>query len=90
LISLNSCGSISGGGLPLAFLSEGEEGDVVEVRGGRGLAQRLADMGLTPSTKVKVIKSCPPGPMLVSFRDSRIALGRGITMKIFVSMAEGP
>ena len=87
---MNSCGSISGRGLPLAFLSEGEEGNVVEVRGGRGLAQRLTDMGLTPSTRVLVIKSCPPGPMLVSFRDSRIALGRGITMKIFVNRLEGP
>jgi ferrous iron transport protein A len=87
---MNSCGSISGGGLPLAFLSEGEEGNVVEVRGGRGLAQRLTDMGLTPSTRVLVIRSCPPGPMLVSFRDSRIALGRGITMKIFVNRLEGP
>jgi ferrous iron transport protein A len=87
---MNSCGSISGGGLPLAFLSEGEEGNVVEVRGGRGLAQRLTDMGLTPSTRVLVIRSCPPGPMLVSFRDSRIVLGRGITMKIFVNRLEGP
>jgi len=87
---MNSRGSISGGGLPLALLSEGEEGDVLEVRGGKGLVQRLTDMGLTPSTRVLVIRSCPPGPMLVSFRDSRIALGRGITMKIFVNRSEGP
>ncbi len=86
---MNSCGSISGGGLPLAFLSEGEEGAILEVRGGKGLVQRLSDMGFTPSTKVKVIRSHPPGPMLVQFRDSRIALGRGITMKIFVSREEG-
>jgi ferrous iron transport protein A len=59
------------------------------VRGGRGLAQRLFDMGLTPSAKVRVLKSCPPGPMLVQFRDSRIALGRGIAMKILVSRVEG-
>jgi len=87
---MNSRGAISGGGLPLARLSEGEEGDVLEVRGGKGLVQRLTDMGLTPSTRVLVIRSCPPGPMLVSFRDSRIALGRGITMKIFVNRSEGP
>ncbi|HNR57109.1 MAG TPA: FeoA domain-containing protein [Methanothrix sp.] len=73
----------------MAFLSEGEEGNVVAVRGGRGLAQRLTDMGLTPSTKVKVLRSCPPGPILLQFRDSRIALGRGIAMKILVSRSEG-
>ncbi|NLX38540.1 MAG: ferrous iron transport protein A [Methanothrix sp.] len=75
--------------MPLAFLSEGEEGAILEVRGGKGLVQRLSDMGFTPSTKVKVIRSHPPGPMLVQFRDSRIALGRGISMKIFVSREEG-
>jgi ferrous iron transport protein A len=64
-------------------------GDVLEVKVGRGLAQRLSDMGLIPSTKVKVLKSCPPGPMLLQFRDSRIALGRGIAMKIFVNRSEG-
>ncbi|HPY71917.1 MAG: FeoA domain-containing protein [Methanothrix sp.] len=73
----------------MAFLSEGEEGAILEVRGGKGLVQRLSDMGFTPSTKVKVIRSHPPGPMLVQFRDSRIALGRGISMKIFVSREEG-
>lgn len=62
---------------------------MVEVRVGRGLAQRLSDMGLTPSAKVRVLKSHPPGPMLLSFRDSRIALGRGIAMKIFVNRSEG-
>jgi ferrous iron transport protein A len=75
--------------LPLAFLSEGEECNIVEVRGGRGLVQHLFDMGFTPSTRVRVLKSNPPGPMLVEIRDSRVALGKGITIKIIVNRSDG-
>jgi len=71
--------------LPLAFLSEGEEGEILEVVGRGGLNRHLCDMGLTPSTRVRVLKSCPSGPMLVQVREARIALGREITMKILVS-----
>jgi len=73
----------------LAFLSEGEEGNILEVRGGKGVVQKLSDLGLTPSTKIKVIKSNPPGPMLVEVRKARIALGRGFTMKIMMANGEG-
>ncbi|MBN1323983.1 MAG: FeoA domain-containing protein [Methanotrichaceae archaeon] len=76
--------SIRGGRLPLAFLLEGEEGSIIEIMGGRGVNQHLCDMGLTPSTKVKVLKSNPMGPMLIEARYARIALGKGITMKIMV------
>lgn len=72
--------------MPLTFLSEGDEGEIVGIRGGRGIIQRLSDMGFTPSTKVKVMKSNPPGPMLINVRDARIALGRGIAMKIIVNV----
>ncbi len=72
------------GAKPLAFLSEGEEGVVVGFNGGKGLAQRLADIGFTPLTKVRVLSSNAPGPVLVDVRGSRIALGRGIAMKIIV------
>jgi ferrous iron transport protein A len=94
---LSSRSIIPGGGLidhtgkelkeaiPLAFLSEGEEGEIVELRGGRGMIQRLSDMGFTPTTKIRVLKSSPPGPMLVDVRDARIALGRGVAMKIIIN-----
>jgi len=71
--------------VPLAFLSEGEEGEIVEMRGGRGMTQRLSDMGFTNSARVKVLSSSPQGPVLIGVRDARIALGRGIAMKIMVN-----
>jgi ferrous iron transport protein A len=71
--------------IPLAFLLEGDEGEIVGFRGERGLTQRLADMGFTPSTKVRVLSSNAPGPVLVDVKGSRIALGRGMAMKIIVN-----
>ncbi|MDD5258288.1 MAG: FeoA domain-containing protein, partial [Methanothrix soehngenii] len=40
--------------------------------------------------RVLVLKSCPPGAMLVMVKDSRIALGRGIAMKILVKGVDDP
>lgn len=94
---LRSWGRITGGvliehldkdlkaAIPLALLSVGEEGEIVEMRGGRGMVQRLSEMGFTNSTRVKVLSSSSPGPVLVGVRDARVALGRGIAMKIMVN-----
>ncbi len=71
--------------IPLAFLSVGEEGVIVEMQGGRGMSQRLSEMGFTNSTRVRVLSSSSPGPVLVGVRDARIAIGRGIAMKILVN-----
>lgn len=70
--------------LPLSMASPGEEVKIVSVRAGRGLTQRLADMGLTPGTSVKVINSRGAGPVLINLRGTRLALGFGITQKITV------
>ena len=42
-------------------------------------------MGLIPGTRVSVVKSTPfHGPMDISVRGSRLALGRGMAERIFV------
>ena len=71
--------------VPLAFLSENKQATVVEVVGGGGLVRRLYELGFTPGTKVRVISSSSPGPVLVDVKGARIALGRGVTMKIIVN-----
>jgi ferrous iron transport protein A len=73
--------------LPLAMINPSEEVTVAEIRGGRGLVQRLADMGLTPGTKLKVINSQMPGPILIDLRGSRLVLGHGVALKIMVEIA---
>ena len=69
---------------PLSMASPGEEVKRVSVRAGRGLTQRLADMGLTPGTSVKVINSRGAGPVLINLRGTRLALGFGIAQTVTV------
>ena len=73
-------------GVPLGLLAAGDEGVVLGYCGGRGVARRLLELGFTPSSKIKVIAGFPG--LLVDVKGSRIALGRGIAMKILVDLDE--
>lgn len=75
--------------IPLTALREGEKGIITSIKAGYGrcigFEKRLMDLGLTPGTEVIVVKSAPfNGPLEVSVRGSRFALGRGIARRIFV------
>jgi len=49
--------------------------------------KRLSDLGLTPGTKVTVVKSAPfNGPLEVYVRGSRLAIGRGMASRILVDV----
>jgi Fe2+ transport system protein FeoA len=47
---------------------------------------RLRELGLTPGVQVRVVQDTG-GPMLVSVRGSRVALGRDLTRNIWVELA---
>ena len=70
--------------MPLAMVSPGETVTMVDIRAGRGLARRLADMGLVPGTTLRVINSQMPGPIIIDLRGSRLVLGHGVAQKIIV------
>lgn len=82
--------------LPLIALRNGESGTITSVKAGRGghgrgwgFKKRLMDMGLTPGTVITVVTSAPfNGPLEVSVRGSRLALGRGMAERIFVEKKE--
>ena len=49
--------------------------------------KRLSDLGLTPGTKITVVKSAPfNGPLEVNVRGSRLAIGRGMASRILVDV----
>ena len=49
--------------------------------------KRLTDLGLTPGTKITVVKSAPfNGPLEVCVRGSRLAIGRGMASRILVDV----
>jgi ferrous iron transport protein A len=70
--------------LPLVQLQPGTHGIVREVEGGRGIASRLAAMGLTVGAYIEVLENRGHGPLLVLVRDTRIALGRSEALKIVI------
>ena len=71
-------------GMPLAMARPGELVTVIGVRAGWGLQRRLADMGLTPGVRIRVISSQMPGPILIDLRGSRLVLGHGVAQKVMV------
>ena len=73
--------------MPLALARPGNMVTVSGVRAGWGLTRRLADMGLTPGVKVKVVNSQMPGPVIIDLRGTRLALGHGVAQKIIVEEA---
>jgi len=62
------------------FCGIGDDGG----HGERRVVRRLCALGLTPGTVVKVIHEQDGGPILIQVRDSKLALGRGLTHKILV------
>lgn len=86
--------------LPLTHLREGESGVIVSISTSRhhghghhgrtwGFQKRLEDMGLTPGTKVTVVRSAPfHGPIELHVRGSRLAIGRGMAERILVRVTK--
>jgi len=69
----------------LTSLREGETGVVAHTVGGFGLVRRLAEMGLTPGVKVKVLRTGPfRGPFEIEVRGFALALGHGVASRVFV------
>ena len=69
----------------LTDMKEGQTGVIVSVQGGRMAAKRLADMGLTPGTEIKVTRrTLFKGPIQIEACGSRLVLGRGLASGIIV------
>ncbi len=69
---------------PLTHLPSGGRGIVAWLEGGRQMASRLADFGIFPGVVLDVLREASTGPLLLSVRGSRLALGHGVAEKIMV------
>ena len=72
---------------PLSLAPAGEPLTVVDVRAGKRLRQRLADLGLKPGVVVEVVPGIGHGPVILSIGDTRVALGKGASHKVIVRPA---
>jgi len=70
-------------------LKNGKFGKISFIRGEHKVLQRLLDMGLTPGTKIQVIKVAPlDGPVEVAVRNSKLAIGQDIACNVFVEVEQ--
>jgi len=73
--------------LSIIELKPGQKGKVAFIRGNRKVAQRLADLGLTPDATVRMLKTAPlNGPVEVAVRGSKLAIGREIAENILIHL----
>ena len=68
---------------PLSHTHEGEKVIVKEFHGGHGVKRRLSELGIAIGASISVVQN-NGGPVIVQYGDSRMALGKGISMKILV------
>lgn len=69
---------------PLSMVKAGETVKLAGIEAGRGLNSQLASMGLVPNVEITVVSSGHPGPFVITVKDSKMMLGRGIAHKIMV------
>ena len=62
--------------LPLAQLPAGEEASLVSLAPGAGFTGRLTSLGFTPGVEIRMMQNIGHGPLLVTVRGTRVALGR--------------
>jgi len=77
-------GGAAGEAAPLTALQPGETGVVAGLAGGSSLGGRLAGLGFTPGTRIKVLQTRAHGPLIVLLRDTRVALGAGEAGQVLV------
>lgn len=70
--------------IALTMAPSGQNLRLINVNGGKRMMHRLAELGLTPGVEMMIVQDSG-GPILVSVRNSRIALGRGIAHKLNVA-----
>ena len=83
--------------MPLGLLNPGERGEIVAIRlqetspSGQCCTEsnkcdcRVEDMGLRIGKKVEMLNNRGGGPLLLMVDESRIAVARGIAMKIMIT-----
>ena len=83
--------------IPPGLLTEGEEAEVMEIRGHQRGSYgccgkqdtadetiRISNMGIRIGKNIEIIQNGGHGPLIVKIDELRIAIRRGIAMKIFV------
>lgn len=72
---------------PLNDLRPGENGIVLEIRGGQDLIDRLNSLGIIPGKKITKVSSMSlRGPITIKINRTKVAIGFGMATKIIVDV----
>ncbi len=80
-----TAGFIAAGWRPLVDCPRNCDACLRCLRVDRCVVHRLLELGLTPGTELRVVQDAG-GPMLLSVRGSRVALGRDLAEKLWVEI----
>ncbi len=67
--------------MPLVFAEKGEQVQIMQIKGNAETKQHLADLGFVVGGSVTVI-SDSGGNLIVNVKESRVALGKDMAVKI--------
>lgn len=71
--------------ISLVNLAKNQHATILAITAGAKTTKRLADLGVTPNTQIKILrKAAPQGPIEIEIRGSSLVLGKGIVSKISV------
>jgi Fe2+ transport system protein FeoA len=71
----------------LTDIDDGKIAVIVSIVGGKALTKRLADLGFTEGTEIRILRrTLFTGPVQVEVCGSKLVLGRGLASKIFVEL----
>lgn len=71
--------------ISLAELLINEQATLLYFSNGRSEINRLASLGFTPGAEIGMMQNYGHGPLIVTVRGARVALGRGEADKIIVN-----
>lgn len=74
--------------LTLAELKPGEHATLLEIHAGRGAAGRMTSLGFTPGVELEMTQNYGHGPLMVTLRGTRVALGRMEAQHLLVERIE--
>lgn len=69
----------------LSELKTGKTALIYSLQGGQTFRSRLAALGFTPGAEITMVQNRGHGAMIVTLRDTRIALGRGEASKVLIT-----
>jgi Fe2+ transport system protein FeoA len=75
--------------IPLGLIESGSSATVREIKGSALLKHQFLEQGLVDGCRVQVVRNDTGGPLIISIKDTRLAIGRGASLQILVESVAG-